>query len=74
MGTATQQTTDQMPLHFLRLKEVKARLGVSGATIWAWSKSGKNGFPKPIKLGDNTTVWEASAIYRFAQSRIAASK
>ena len=74
MGNQSQHITEQPLVYFLRLKQVKAHLGVSGSTVWGWSKSGKNGFPKPVKLGENTTVWEAAAIDRFAQSRIEASK
>ncbi len=64
----TQHTTPQ----FYRLPALKARLGVSGSTIWNWTKQGK--FPKPIKLAENTTAWTAESVEAWAQSRIAASK
>lgn len=75
MGNAAQHTTAQhnAPI-FYRLSALKARLGVSGSTIWSWSKSRKNGFPKPVKLAENTTAWLASDVEAWAQSRIAASK
>lgn len=66
MGTYT--TTPQ----FYRLPQLKARLGVSGSSIWAWVKKGT--FPRPVKLSENTTAWYAADVEAWAQSRIEASK
>jgi prophage regulatory protein len=73
MGNATQQTTAQhnAPI-FYRLPQLKAILNVSSSSIWAWVKQGK--FPKPVKLAENTTAWNAADVEAWAQSRIAASK
>lgn len=68
MGNATQHAAPQ----FYRLPQLKASLNVSGSSIWAWVKQGK--FPKPIKLSENTTAWNAADVEAWAQSRIAASK
>jgi len=68
---ATRQTT-QHPTQFYRLSQLKARLNVSGSSIWAWVKAGK--FPKPIKLSQNCTAWNAADVEAWVQSRIAASK
>ena len=57
---------------FYRLPQLKTRLNVSGSSIWAWVKQGK--FPKPVKLAENTTAWNAADVEAWAQSRIAASK
>lgn len=57
---------------FYRLPQLKARLGVSGSSIWAWVKKGT--FPAPIKLSQNTTAWSATDIETWAQSRIDASQ
>jgi len=57
---------------FYRLSDLKQRLGVSGSSIWAWTKKGT--FPKPIRLSENCTAWEAEAIEAWANERIAASK
>lgn len=57
---------------FYRLPQVKAYLGVSGSSIWAWVKAGK--FPKPIKLSDKCTAWHVADIERWAAERIAASQ
>ena len=36
---------------------------VSPATIWRWVSEGK--FPKPYKLGPNTTVWDLDQVEAF---------
>lgn len=71
MGNATQQTAPH-PAQFYRLPQLKAKLKVSGSSIWAWVKADK--FPKPIKLSENCTAWNAVDVEAWAQSRIAASK
>jgi len=57
---------------FYRMPRLKSQLDVSQSSIWAWVKAGK--FPKPIKLGANTTVWRAADVEAWAQSKIAASQ
>ncbi len=57
---------------FLRLNHLKERLGVSGSSIWAWTKAGK--FPKPIKLSANCTAWNVADVEAWSQSRISASQ
>ena len=71
MGNAMQQTTPH-PAQFYRLPILKQRLGVSGSTIWSWCKKGT--FPKPTKLSENYTAWNAAEVEAWAQSRIAASQ
>lgn len=71
MGNAAQQTTPH-PVQFYRLHHLKQRLGVSGSSIWAWVKAGK--FPKPIKLSENCTAWNAADVEAWAQERIAEFK
>lgn len=44
----------------LRLRQVLEIVPVSPSTLWLWVKQGK--FPKPIKLGDKTTVWRFTDI------------
>lgn len=48
-------------------KEKAGLLPVSPATIWRWVREGK--FPKPFKLGDSVTVWDAAAVERFITNR-----
>lgn len=71
MVNATQHTT-QRPAQFYRLPQLKTRLNVSGSSIWAWVKAGK--FPKPIKLSENCTAWNAADVESWAAERIAASQ
>jgi len=40
-------------------------LPISPATLWRWSSDPKSMFPKPFKLGDGTTVWDASEIENY---------
>lgn len=42
-------------------------LPVSPATVWRWVREGK--FPKPFKLGDSVTVWNASEVEAFIAKR-----
>ena len=60
------------PAQFYRLPQIKAKLKVSSSSIWSWVKAGK--FPKPIKLSENCTAWNAADVEAWAQSRIDASK
>lgn len=66
------QQTAPLPTQFYRLPQLKAKLKVSGSSIWAWVKAGK--FPKPIKLSENCTAWNAADIEAWAADRIAASQ
>jgi predicted DNA-binding transcriptional regulator AlpA len=61
--------------NFLRLPDVRKICGnVSAATVWSWSKnSDKTGFPRPIRISSNVTVWQAEQVEAWAQARIAAS-
>lgn len=71
MPNATQQTTPHAAL-FYRLPQLKAKLNISGSHIWALVKQGR--FPKPVKLSENVTAWDAAQVEAWAQSRIADSK
>lgn len=71
MGNATQQTSP-LPAQFYRLPKITAKFEVSRSSIWAWVKVGK--FPRPIKLSENCTAWNAADVEQWAAERIAASK
>jgi prophage regulatory protein len=71
MANATQQTASH-PAQFYRLTTLKAKLGISGSHIWGMVKAGK--FPKPVKLSENCTAWNAADVERWALERIAASQ
>jgi len=38
-------------------------LPISAATLWRWVKAGN--FPKPFKLGEKVTVWDAAEVDAF---------
>lgn len=71
MGNTSKHNESFTP-QFYRLPQLKARLGVSGSSIWAWVKKGT--FPAPIKLAENTTAWHLSDIESWEKSRIQASQ
>ncbi|MEC5217931.1 prophage regulatory protein [Actimicrobium sp. GrIS 1.19] len=48
-------------------KKSKGMLPVSPATIWRWVREGK--FPKPFKLGESVTVWDAAVVEAFIAQR-----
>lgn len=39
------------------------KLPVSPATVWRWVREGR--FPKPFKLGESVTVWDAAEVDAF---------
>jgi len=45
---------------FLRLPQVLARVPVGKSTIYGWIRTHK--FPKPVRLGQMTSVWRASEV------------
>lgn len=57
---------------YFRITHLKQRLGVSGSSLWAWSKAGK--FPKPVKLSANVTAWRVEDVEAWEQSRAVSSK
>jgi predicted DNA-binding transcriptional regulator AlpA len=48
-------------------KKNQGLLPVSPATIWRFVKDGT--FPRPFKLGENCTVWDASEVDAWLVSR-----
>lgn len=64
----TNQTTQ--PPAYLRLADVRARYRVSGSTIWKWASNPQSGFPKPVKLGANTTAWPLGKLLDWEASRL----
>ena len=62
-----------MPQRVIRVAELATTKGkagmlpVSPATVWRWVREGK--FPKPFKLGESVTVWDAAAVEDFIAKR-----
>ncbi|HEY8095139.1 MAG TPA: AlpA family phage regulatory protein [Methylobacter sp.] len=53
-------------------KDRKGLLPVSPATVWRWVREGK--FPKPFKLGEAVTVWDADQVDAFIAQRAEAAQ
>lgn len=63
------ETRLDSPLRILRLRDVEQRTGLSRATIYRRGTDGT--FPKPIRLGGNSSGWVESEIDAFLASLIA---
>jgi len=48
-------------------RECKGLVPVSKATIWRWVRDGR--FPKPFKLGGNTTVFDLDLVEEWLAQR-----
>ncbi|VTU36849.1 putative transcriptional regulator [Variovorax sp. PBL-H6] len=60
----------QRVIRVAELATTKSKAGllpVSPATVWRWVREGK--FPKPFKLGESVTVWDAEAVESFIARR-----
>ena len=61
---------------FLRCKRVAERCDTSPSTVWRWAHEPRFAhlnFPKPIKLGPKTTVWDEDELDRYDAERKAAN-
>jgi prophage regulatory protein len=52
---------------YLRLPSIKARYGVSQATVWRWCQEGL--LPPPIKLAAKTSAWILAELDRVDEAR-----
>ena len=48
------------------------KLPVSPTTVWRWVREGR--FPKPFKLGDSVTVWNADEVEAFIERQSESAK
>jgi prophage regulatory protein len=60
-----------MKQRVLRAAALAQTLSVSESTIWRWTTEGK--FPKPIRLGTKTTVWDLDEVENFIEKQRAAT-
>lgn len=56
------------PLTFLRLPEVKRRVGLSRSEIYRKIKAGE--FPRPVKLSAQASAWLEHEITAWCQERL----
>ena len=54
---------------YLRLADLRTRYRVAGSTIWKWAATPSTGFPKPVKLGSNTTCWKLADLLVWEATR-----
>lgn len=57
------------PLAFLRLPEVKRRVGLSRSEIYRKVKEGS--FPRPVKLSSQASAWAEHEVQAWCQARLA---
>ena len=48
---------------YLTVGQVAKRFGISTDTVWRWTRDGE--FPKPWRMGPNTTGWKLSYILDY---------
>jgi len=67
MGRSTSRSRSTInPASLLREPQVLELLPISRSSLWAGVKCGR--FPKPLKIGPNTTAWRASDILNLIES------
>jgi len=54
-------------LVFLSKAQVLKKIPVTAPTLWSWVRQGK--FPRPREIAQNKTVWLASEVDVWMQSR-----
>lgn len=54
---------------FLRLAQVKERIGLSSPSIYRLISAEK--FPAPVRIGPNSSVWIESEIDAWSEKRVA---
>jgi prophage regulatory protein len=55
-------------MRFLRINEVKDKVGLSRPTIWRLERAGE--FPKRRQLGSRSVGWVEDEIEQWMQSRV----
>ena len=64
-----------MAQRYIRINDLASTKGKPGrlpnspATVWRWAAQGH--FPKPFKLGPNTTVWDLDQVEAFIAKQAA---
>lgn len=51
--------------------EIAPLIDISPATFWRWIKNGK--FPKPVKMGANSTFWRVGDVRAWMADHLAQS-
>lgn len=56
------------PMRAVRPAQAAGILGVSLTTLWRWART-RPDFPKPIRLGEKTTVFNEHELDQFIASK-----
>lgn len=56
-------------IRFLRLREVCEKTGLGRSSVWNFSKTGKDGFPKPVRVTAGVTAWRLDELEAWMNSR-----
>jgi len=64
--------TDARPARFLRLSEVRSRVGYSRASIYRLVNAGE--FPRPYSLGARAVAWLETSVDDWIAARVAAGQ
>lgn len=48
---------------FARAGKAAQHFGIGESTLWEWAK--RPGFPKPVKMGGRTTLFDLASVARF---------
>ncbi|MDR6203266.1 helix-turn-helix transcriptional regulator [Paraburkholderia graminis] len=57
----------------LRVGGVAAKLGIGISSVWFRAKT-EPGFPLPLKIGANTTIWIESELDEYIERQIARTR
>lgn len=55
--------------HYIDVKQLATRYGVSVPSIWRWSREGDSNFPQPVRLSKCCTRWRLDDIEAWEASR-----
>lgn len=69
---STSVPSNPLPVHFLRLPAVCARVGLSRSHIHRMEAAGQ--FPRRVKLSQAASAWVESEIDAWAAARVTASR
>lgn len=63
---------DTVQEQFLRLPQVKLKIGLAGSTIWKEVKAGT--LPPPVALGARAVAWRESELQAWIEVKVLASR
>ena len=56
-------------VRFLRLRAVCEKTGLGKSSVWAYSKTGKYGFPKAVRVSSGVTAWRLDELEAWMSGR-----